>query len=1038
LIPQDGLRRAVLEGNRVLPLQAQAAENPDMGGRISSPQFVGRVEELERLQGALADATAGKPRILLLAGEAGIGKTRLITEFTNQARDVGVLVLIGGCVQVLEQALPYAPISQALRRLARQLDRAGLEALVGGWRSELVRLVPDLPAAGLPGDRPDDVSAPTRVSELVLGVLERLAEQAPVVLVVEDLHWADRSTMDVMSFVAHNLREVAVLLIGTYRSDELHRRHPLRPVLAELGRAVGVDRLELGRFGRDDLGVLLRGILGRVPEDWLLDGILARSEGNPFFAEELLAMQLHGDQQGMPATLQDVLLARVDALSETARAVLRLAASAGQRVRHGLLAASCQLEEDALLAAVREAVGHQLLVSDPSADAYAFRHALLQEAIYADVLPGERSRLHAALARALTERPGLGIGTPAETAAEIALHWYAAHDLPRAMPAAIEAGMAAERAAAFAEAVGHFDRALDLWDQVPERPSSLTIDQVALLERAAEAAMLAGDATRAVALTREALGRVDAQAESVRAGLLYARLGRYFVMSGTEDALGVFEQAVALVPTKPPSIQRAQVLAGQAMALLGASRLQAARAPAEAALQTARLVRSRREEGQALGILGAALTPCGDLQQGMEYLQRARRIAEELSQADDLIRVWTYIPEALEGVGRLEDALAQAREGLVVLRDAGLWLPYELFFTWFAPRVLFRLGRWEEADALTHKALASQYPERQLVRLVQALIDTGRGALERAARDLEELRRKAGRRASSPSCFPLYAVLFAEATASLAIWQGAYETARAAVGQGLAQVAGCEEEAMTRTLLSLGLRVEADIAERARARRRSEEVEVAHRSGSALLAQIEQLIRTAIMRGGKPEPETVAHAALGQAEFARLQGSTEAELWAAAAASWDQLAQPYSAAYARWRQAEAVLIRRGSRAQAIAALRQARHVTERLRAMPLQREIDGLAQRARINLAERPAPKGESTPKQSPAGPFGLTRREREVLQLIAAGHTNRQIADALFISVKTASIHVSNILAKLGAANRVEATGIAHQNGLVSVLSVT
>jgi predicted ATPase len=258
------------------------------------------------------------------------------------------------------------------------------------------------------------------------------------------------------------------VLVATYRSDELHRRHPLRPVLAELDRHPTVERLELGRLDREELGAVLTGILGSPPAPQLLTRVLVRSDGNPFFAEELLAAGPGGGQRGLPTTLHDLLAARIDGLSDRAQQVLRVAAVTGRRVGHGLLAATCPLQEAALLDAVREAAEHHLLIADADGDNYWFRHALVQEVVLGDLLAGERRQLHAALARALTAHPELASGTPAQTAAEVAVHWYESHELAQALPAAITAATAAEQALAFAEAERHFEHALELWDQVPE------------------------------------------------------------------------------------------------------------------------------------------------------------------------------------------------------------------------------------------------------------------------------------------------------------------------------------------------------------------------------------------------------------------------------------------------------------------------------------------------------------------------------------------------------------------------------------------
>jgi predicted ATPase len=286
-------------------------------------------------------------------------------------------------------------------------------------------------------------------------MIQRLATTAPL-LIVEDLHWADRSTRDLLAFLAASLRSGRV--VGSFRSDELDRLHPLRRLLAELARNRRVVRLELPRFSRAELAEQLAGLLGADPSARLVDHVHARSEGNPFFAEELL---LAGADPGvLPPSLQEVLLARVVRLGRGTQQLLRVAAAAGPGATQPLLAAVTGLDDQQLFAGLREAVDQQLLVPEPSGGGgYVFRHALLAEAVYGELLPDERVRLHTALAGAL--EAGLEAGeAPASRAARLAYHWSAAGDPPRALAASLAAAAAAERVYAFAEAQLQLERIL--------------------------------------------------------------------------------------------------------------------------------------------------------------------------------------------------------------------------------------------------------------------------------------------------------------------------------------------------------------------------------------------------------------------------------------------------------------------------------------------------------------------------------------------------------------------------------------------------
>jgi predicted ATPase len=480
-------------------------DNPgEMGGRVASPTLVGRVEELELLEAARVRAADADPAVVLVGGEAGVGKTRLVAELTARCVTDGTRVLAGGCVPVGDGALPYAPIVEALRALLGDVGVGAVRELVGPSWPELARL---LPALGAPEAGPAGQAAQARLFELVLGLVGRLSEQAPLVLVVEDLHWADRSTRDLLAFLVRNLRRERVLLVVTYRNDEPGQQR-LGPYLAELDRASRVERIELSRLDQIQTGAQLVGILGAVPAADLVDGVFVRSEGNPFFTEELLAVVRAGSDE-LPATLRDLLRGRVQTLPDHARQVLAVVAVAGRRTSHRLLASVASLNDRQLDGALRAAVASQLLVTTPGEDGYDVRHALLREVIDADLLPGERARLHAALAQALTERPELADGSPAVAAAELAAHWDAAGEPTRALPARVQAGLAADRAHAFPEAQRHYERALQLWEQVLQPDALAGTDRVELLTRAADAASASGRSQRALALLTTALELLD-------------------------------------------------------------------------------------------------------------------------------------------------------------------------------------------------------------------------------------------------------------------------------------------------------------------------------------------------------------------------------------------------------------------------------------------------------------------------------------------------------------------------------------------------
>lgn len=470
-----------------------------------------------------------------------------------------------------EGEIPYAPVVGAVRSLVRQRAALELDASLAPAREDLAALMPELSLANERLARPlSGGESQGRLFEQLLALLACAARAAPLMLVIEDFQWADRSTRDFLAFLVRAARREPIALIVSYRSDELHRRHPLRPFVLELERSGRAIRVELGQFTRAEMAEQVAAILDRSPPPRLIDRLLARSEGNPFFTEELLASS-HKAGEPLPESLRDTLLARVEAHSTGVRDVLRIAAVTGRTVDHALLATVADRPEDDLNSALRDAVEDYLLAHDPATAGYSFRHALLREAIYSDLLPGERRILHLRLARTLGEHPRLA-GTTVTAAAELAHHWYAAGELPAALAASISAGAAAEEVYAQGEALLHYERALEIWDLVGPGRGELQFERLEVMRRAGDAAARTGETERAVALARDVLAGIDEHDDPVEAALAHERLGRYLWSAGrAEDALPEHRRAVDLMPAEPPSEQRAIVLAAEGQVLMPAT-----------------------------------------------------------------------------------------------------------------------------------------------------------------------------------------------------------------------------------------------------------------------------------------------------------------------------------------------------------------------------------------------------------------------------------------------------------------------------------
>jgi DNA-binding CsgD family transcriptional regulator/tetratricopeptide (TPR) repeat protein len=993
-----------------------------MGGRVASPTFVGRVEELHVLEAALGRATNSKPAVVLVGGEAGVGKTRLVAELTAHRATDGTRVLTGGCVPVGDGALPYAPIVEGLRALVADLGASAVRGLIGPSWPELARLLPAL-GKPQPGGGTLDQAAQARLFELLLGMLGRLGQETPLLLVVEDVHWADRSTRDLLAFLARNLRRERLLVVVSYRSDEPGTDW-LGPYLAVLDRSGRAQRVELPRLDRAETLAQLVGILGAAPPAELVDAVFARSEGNPYFTEELLGAIRAGSVE-LPATLRDLLRGRVQALPELARQVLAVvAALAGRRVPHRLLAAVSGLEDQPLVHSLRAAVTDQLLVTRPDQDGYELRHALLAEVIQADLLPGERARLHAAYARTLIQQPELADASPAVAAAEVAVHWDAAGEWAQALSARVRAGLAAERARALAEADEHYQRALTLWERMPEPGQPGGLDWVGLLARAAETAAFVAAPERATRLVEQALDAVDRTVEPVRAAVLLAQLGPYREKAGREaDALAAFQEAERLLEGAPPSAERARVLAGHARTLAATWHTMQAVARCEEAVAVARAVGARAVEAHALSTLGACLDDLGELDQSITLHRQARRIAEQVGDAEAIVRTYTNLSAVLEQAGQIHDAIDDAREGYQRAHQLGLERATGSYVASNLAALLLSTGQWEECAQLTAALLEVDNLCPFHLHTTRGLLLTRRGEFPAAGREFDH-----AERLSPPA--QQWSVWVGRA--QLALWEGRHDQAATAVAEGLRWIAERDSEGVPAQLLCLcsapALQLAADRAEWAAARRRADDVAEARRWAAPAIAALDRL--SSLPSPQVRIPVVVCGLLLARAEQSRLEGRSDPERWRAAAAAWERLAYPFEATYARLRQAEALLASRPHHKQAETVLRPAHQTAVALGAAPLRRQIELLAQRGRLRLEDN------ADTAQAPAAPslvasLGLTRREGEVLVLLAEGRTNRQIGQALFITEKTASLHVSHILAKLGVVGRGEAAAVAHRLGL-------
>ncbi len=1010
------------------PAVEASRDTSHMRARVTSSRFVGRVGELAELEHASRDAAEQRPVVVLLAGDSGVGKTRLVREFERRVSDQDdVLVLRGEAVEEADGELPYAPLIGALRPLVRGRD-AALAALSRGTRAQLAAIVPGLEEEPPATDR-GDASAQVRLFEGLLELIDVLSEDRLLILALEDLHWADRSTRTFVDFLARSLRTERVMLLLSYRTDELHRRHPLRSLLSELERLDLVRRVELAPFDRLELTEALADIIGETPSEKLVERLYVRSEGNPLYTEELLAAGLDG-RGAAPQSLRDAFMLRIERLSSDAQAAMR-AIAAGRALDEVTLVQVTDMEPDALYQALREAVAEQVLVADEDGR-LGFRHALLREALYDDLLPGERGELHLALARAMEERIEMQDDRSLEFISAIAYHYAAAGDQPAALRATVQAALAAREARAYGDAADLAERALDLWPRVPDAGGLIPLDHVELVTLAAGAHRSAGDRGRAEVLLQRALKELDPAADPRRYSCLLDDLSRIqFTLNRGLEAVETAERALALLPEGQVSPERASLEAWRARIRVLRGRYREAMTEGGAALMTARVAGDRTSESEVLNTLGMAQIALGDIEDGKTCLRAAIEIAIEDDDLGGLEGGYSNLADALNLAGHTLEALDVAKEGLAAFAARGARAPNWLLLT--VSDMAFQAGDWRSAREHFDQVSAHPSGRTLIFRLLRETeLALGAGDDERSANCLEELEPLISR-SSEPQWIGEFGTLKAEYLRRRRDLAGA----RAAVGAGLDRIELCTDDVMRiARVTAAGMRVEADIAERARDLR-----ETAEERDALTRARIHmERLRAAAQEGG---PVESAWCAVGAAELARARGRSDVKLWRKAAREWEAMSRPFQQGVALWRGAEAQ-IDAGDRAAASETAQAVLEIARRLGAGWLVDEMTALAQRARLDTGEsvsdgarasgaNGAGDGSASASRLGSGsreedPFGLTSRERQVLALLAEGATNRQIGAALYMAEKTASVHVSRILSKLGVRSRTQAAAVAHR----------
>ncbi len=959
-----------------------------MADRSPVMPLIGRAAELEQLLAAAGIVDSRSGDAVLLGGDAGIGKTRLLRELVDRADEAGHRVLVGHCLDLGDSHLPFQPFVEAFSILKDE-ERDELA-------SRFPALAPLLPWKSAGEDNEVDR---TELFSSVVGGLDHLALHRPILLVVEDVHWADGSTRHLIRYVLAHTFSQPVHVVVSYRADDLHRRHPLRQAVAEWVRLPSVRRIELSPLPDADVRTL---ITTRGAGDLADDGVRAvvrRASGNAFYAEELLDAGLANIESALPETLADLLLIRLDRLDDDARLVVRAASCSGGRVTDQILAAVVGLPPDQLDEALRSAIDHKVLIQ-VAGDSYAFRHALLAEAVHDDLLPSERRRINNAYIAALTADGTHG------PAAEIAMHAAAAGDLTRAFTANVEAAEAAVRVAGYDESAHHYEAALEIVDAAPE-----DTDLVGLVVAAADAVLTAGHLYRSLALLRDHLDQLRADAPTEDRVRLLLAIGNTAFYAGLDpEAQASSAEALTLVGDERT------VLRAEAEAL--GARIASDLRNDEEAMERGERAAALAEELGASHVIADVTTTLTRLvaRTGGANLDKARQRYNDLvaaSRADGNIagelRGLHNLAFVLYNAGELDDAEEAFRTAMKRAEQTRRkWAPYGFDGRVFAAIICYVRGRWDDALALAK--VGPDAPMLAEAILAGGALQVAAGRGEVAALAHEQRLRDYWEKDVAMTVHSASALIdlhgdSGDLTSALKVHDDVVETL---------------DEVWDGRLFPARLRltglIVGQFASAAPRLAKSEHAALVRRA-----LELEQDAADTVAGYPPFGPEGLAWQARVAAEIARLRWRTgidaplEADLvklWREAVAGFAAVGQPFEQARSGVRLA-AVLRAGGQDEEARTVRATAREIATQLGAKPLLAEIDESGGRAA-------RPDDELTP------------REREVLTHVSAGRSNGEIAALLFISTKTVSVHVSNILAKLKASGRTEAAAIARRRGLL------
>jgi DNA-binding CsgD family transcriptional regulator len=992
----------------------------------ASTTFVGRAAELDILRAALARTATGSSSLVVVSGESGIGKSRLLDRFSAETRSSTAagptaeaapepLVLRGRCSPVTGEAVAFGPLTMLLREALRIAPE--LADVIAARAPDVVNLLP----AGV-----IDVPAPTPLGGELghLGLLEAcrlvLTEAAiarPVVAIVEDLQWADRSSTGALAYLTGSAQPAGLMVVVSYRTEDLPRHHHAHPIIREMESRNGTDIVRLPPFGTVELRAQLHELLQAEPTEDLVQDLAERSGGHPLFTEELVAAGASAVTATIPKSLADLLISQIEPLPRPQQRLLRVAAAIGRQVHPDILARTLDAEPNDVAAGTRDVVASGILV--PVDERLEFRHELLREAVYAMLLPGERKPLHAAVARSLTAHPELA---PSDWChGELAYHWQLAGDSRAALQISAQAAKEARAIGAVADAARYGAQALELWDTVDNAEELIGCGQADLLMQIADDSLLGGGIPAHTWAAR-ALDLLDAQAEPARYALVAVRLAHFELMAGRPSrALATAAEATTIMATQPDSRDKARVTAEHAQILMYCERYDESRHLSHAAQELAHELGDRLVEVMAGGIHGVALVTLGDWRAGLEVLQDASALARELADEDGAAesRARAAMSESfcLYWLGFPEKAYQVARAGLEAASRAGLGLSLGFSLRVSAATMAVTAGQLDTADALLTDASPSlvQRLSRFLAE-ARASLATARGEYDQAHEALTGVEANQIAPVGLSNLGPI----------EVALGQHRLDDARARVTALLDAALQLGITWQVAPLAALGAAVEGETLLQCETSGDVDGARLARKRAEELLAQCTRTSEDIITIAGELPPSVLGWTAIAEARLVEISGEPAAPAWRLAAKVCVGAGFPLLVLQCRFEAARACLAagdRDAAAGELEALIDQAAQVGVEYHVVAARE----LADRAGIRLGRK-----AGTDTRTSRDRLGLTEREIQVLALVAEGMTNREVAAALFLSPKTVSVHITNVLRKLDVTSRHDAARLASGLGLL------